>query len=135
MSALNVGLKHQETMLVEEKHLVPQVEPNWSGFDGMPPVFATAMMIGFMEQTCILALRPYLESGQNSVGISVEMSHVSASPIGETIKSEIELEEIDGKILQFVVRCHDSAGLIGEGRHKRAIIDVERFVSRLREIS
>ena len=43
----------------------------------------------------------------------------------------MELEEIDGRSLLFRVSCHDDAGLIGEGTHKRAIIDVNRFMERV----
>lgn len=34
-------------------------------------------------------------------------------------------------MLHFRVSCHDDAGLIGEGRPRRAVIDVARFMQRL----
>lgn len=130
---LLVGLKHSETMTVGKHHTVPDVEKSWKGFQDMPEVFATAMMIGFMEQTCIEGLRPYLQPNQHTVGIHVDMSHVAATPVGMTITAEIELVNIDGKTLVFKVSCRDDAGLIGEGTHKRAIIDVSRFNQRLKD--
>lgn len=131
MSTLVIGLSHRETMRVEARHTVPAVAPDWPGFADMPPVFATAMMVGFMEQTCITALRPYLQAGQHSVGTHVAMSHVAATPAGMTVTAEVELVEVEGRALTFRVSCRDDAGPIGEGTHRRAIIDVERFMGRL----
>lgn len=94
-------------------------------------MFATAMMVGFMEQTCIQALRPYLDEGQRTVGTHVDMSHVAATPVGMEVEACIELVEIQGKAVTFKVACRDAAGLIGEGLHRRAIIDLQRFEQRL----
>lgn len=131
MSTLVPGLSHSETMRVEARHTVPAVAPDWPGFADMPPVLATAMMVGFMEQTCITALRPYLQAGQHSVGTHVDMSHVAATPAGMTVTAVVELVGIEGRALTFRVSCRDDAGPIGEGTHRRAVIDVERFMGRL----
>jgi len=104
---------------------------DWPGFADMPAVFATAMMVGFMEQTCIEALRPYLEEGQRTVGTHVDMSHVAATPVGMVVEARVELVEVQGKALVFKVACSDEAGPIGEGVHRRAIIDLRRFEERL----
>lgn len=128
--ALLSGLHHSERMVVAPSHTVPQVA-DWPGFSDMPPVFATAMMVGFMEQTCIQALRPYLDEGQRTVGTHVEMSHVAATPVGMEVEARVELVEVQGKALTFKVSCLDAGGLIGEGLHRRAIIDQSRFLDRL----
>ena len=47
------------------------------------------------------------------------------------VVAEVELVEVKGKSLTFKVTCHDETGLIGEGRHQRAIIDLRRFEERL----
>ena len=128
---LKAGLTHTARMTVEDRHTVPRVEPGWSSFADMPPVFATAMMVGFIEATCIEALGPYLTPGQRTVGTHVEVSHVAATPLGMTVTATVELLEVDGRSLRFSVACHDDAGLIGEGTHRRAVIDLERFNARL----
>ncbi|HGK7302310.1 TPA: hypothetical protein ACJ509_000134 [Stenotrophomonas maltophilia] len=51
--SLQPGLRFEASQVVSAHQLVPNVAPDWPGFVGMPPVFATAMMIGFIEQTCI----------------------------------------------------------------------------------
>jgi len=132
LPALEVGLRHTETMIVDERLLVPALAAQWPDLADMPPAFATAMMIGFIEWTCIQALRPFLGEGQRSVGAHVDVSHVAATPAGMRVTASVELSEIDGRSLLFTVRCEDDAGLIGEGRHRRIIIDGDRFSARLK---
>ncbi|MGE9762859.1 thioesterase family protein [Pseudomonas sp. PDM20] len=132
---LAVGLTHNETLIVEQRHTVPQVATDWPGFADMPPVFATAMMIGFIEQTCIEGLRPVLTPEQRTVGTQVDVSHIAATPVGMKVTAAVELIAIDGKSLLFRVECRDEAGVIGAGTHRRAIIDLQRFVQRLGEKS
>ena len=127
---LQPGLCHVERMTVAARHTVPQLA-EWPSLADMPAVFATAMMVGFMEQTCIEALRPYLEPGQRTVGTHVDMSHVAATPVGMVVEARVELVEVQGRSLLFKVTCRDEAGLIGEGLHRRAIIDLQRFEERV----
>jgi fluoroacetyl-CoA thioesterase len=131
-SVLEVGLRHSERLLVEDRHTVPRVVPDWAGFADMPPVLATAMLVGFVENTCILGLRAFLTPEQRTVGTHVDISHVAPTPAGRTVTAEVELSRIDGKALEFKVRCHDEAGLVSEGTHRRAIIDFARFCQRLK---
>lgn len=132
-TALAVGLLHQEQFTVEPRHTVPQVDVHWPGFRDMPALLATAVMIGFMEQTCIQALRPYLSPEEHTLGIAVDVTHVAPMLPGAVVKATVELIAIDGKILHFLVSCFDEQGLIGKGEHKRAIIHVERFMQRTRQ--
>ena len=89
----------------------------------MPPVFATAQMIAFVEWTCVHALAPYLAPGQRTVGTRVEMTHSAATPIGMMVTAEVELVEIDGRRFRFHARCRDEVETIGEGFHERMVID------------
>jgi fluoroacetyl-CoA thioesterase len=101
VNGLKVGLTHTETFQVSPNHLVPKVEADWPGFNDMPEVLATAMMIGFMEQTCIQALRPYLTCQERTVGTHVDMSHISPTPTGMRITARVQLTAVDGKALTF----------------------------------
>ena len=99
--------------------------------DDMPPVLATAIMVGFIEATCIEAIAPHLDQGEHSVGIHVDVSHIAATPASMSITAEVELLEVNGRKLRFRVRAEDEDGLIGEGLHQRAIIDTGKFNDRL----
>ncbi|MDK1374838.1 MULTISPECIES: thioesterase family protein [unclassified Sinorhizobium] len=131
LPTLRAGLRHCERLTVTPFHTVPEVDDAWPGFRDMPPVFATAMMIGFIEQTCIEALRPYLTDEQHTVGTHVDVSHVAPTPVGMSVIADVELIAVNERSLLFKVSCCDEAGLIGEGTHRRAIIDLNRFTRRL----
>lgn len=133
LPVLEAGLCHSERMTVAPLHTVPEVDDSWPGFRDMPPVFATAMMIGFIEQTCIQALRPYLTTKQRTVGTRVDVSHVAATPVGMTVTVEVKLIAVEGRNLRFKVRCIDEAGVISEGAHERAIVTLDKFLQRVAE--
>ncbi len=130
-SPLITGLTHMQTMRVDPSLTVPSVSKTFTGFADMPPVFATAFMVGFIEWACIEALRPYLEPGQHTVGTHVDVSHIAATPIGMDVTAYVELVEIQGRKLRFRVSCRDAEGPIGTGFHERAIIDVAKFMNRV----
>lgn len=129
MTELSAGLTYSLTIKVTDDLTVPSVSPVYTGFADMPPVFATAYMVGFVEWTCIEALRPYLEPDQGTVGTHIDISHVGASPVGSKVTAEIELLAINKRKLRFKVTCRDEAGLIGEGFHERAIIKSDTFMA------
>ena len=39
------------------------------------------------------------------------------------VRAEVELVAVEGRRLTFAVKVFDERGLIGEGRHQRAVID------------
>lgn len=128
---LKPGLRHSKTLSVEAGLTVPQVSPSFGSFRDMPPVFATAFLVGFVEATCIEALQPYLTAGQRTVGTQVDLSHSAATPVGMTVTAEVELVAVEGRRLRFKVDCRDEVEPIGAGFHERFIIDAERFLQRV----
>ena len=67
------------------------------------------------------------------MGTLVNVTHVAATPMGATVRCESELVEIDRKRLVFNVSAYDDGGLIGSGMHERFIINVEKFMEKVRE--
>ncbi len=130
---LRVGLKHSETITVPAGLTVPEMADRFSGFAEMPPVFATAYLVAFVEWTCLRLLAPYLQPGQRSVGTRVELSHDAATPIGMRATAEIELVEFDGRRMRFKVACRDARDPIGSGFHERFLIDEAKFLKKLAE--
>jgi fluoroacetyl-CoA thioesterase len=128
---LKPGLKHSATIAVGEALAVPASGRLLGEIADMPPVFATANMIAFVEWTCVAALAPYLAPDQRTVGTRVEMTHIAATPIGMNVTAEIELVEIDGRRLRFKASCRDEVEPIGEGFHERMVVDHARFMQRL----
>lgn len=128
-NSLLAGITHKADLTITDGMLVPNVSADLTAFSDMPPVFATAMMIGFVEATCIECLAAHLEDGEHTVGTHVDVNHIAATPVGKTVRAEVELTDVSGRMLTFKVQVFDENGLIGEGHHKRAVILLERFMT------
>ncbi len=109
------GLKGEKQVLVCEHNVAGHVDK-----------FSTPSMIGLMEQAAIQAVHQFLDDGQTSVGFEVNVRHLAPSDIGATIIGHAELTEIDRNRLTFHVEAFDGEKKIGEGSHRRAIIDTDR---------
>lgn len=130
-SNLEPGLRFLQNLRVDGTLTVPAMASAFTGFDDMPPVFATAFMVGFIEWACVEALRPFLGSHERTVGTHVDVSHITATPVGMTVTADVELVAVEGRKLRFKVSCRDECGLIGEGFHERVIIDHLKFLARV----
>ena len=97
---------------------------------GTLPVFATPWMCALMEQASWTAVAPALEQGESTVGTKLNISHLSATPVGLSVRAESEVTLVDGKRLEFQVSAYDEKGLIGQGTHERFIITDERFLAK-----
>ena len=126
---LKPGLRHVQSLLVDQSLTVPAVSKAFA-FEDMPPVFATAYMVAFVEATCIEALAPYLEADEGTVGTQINMSHVAATPIGMSVTARVELVTMERRQLLFRVVCRDAKDMIGEGLHERFIINRPAFMAR-----
>ena len=118
---LEKGIKGTQTVEVVYENTATAVG------SGVLEVFATPCMLALMEKTACDSVIPYLEEGNGTVGTEVNIKHVSATPIGMTVRCESELIEVDGRRLVFTVAAYDDAGLIGEGTHERFIVNNEKF--------
>jgi len=97
--------------------------------DDFPDVFATSRMVALMELAAARALKPLLQPGQMSVGVTLNIRHTAATPIGLKVRAVATYLGPEGKLFRFKVQAFDDAGPIGEGEHTRAIIDAERLVT------
>src|SRR5450830_1742752 len=98
---------------------------------GLLEVFATPALIGLMENTAMKLIE--LPEGSSSVGTSINMKHLKASPIGEMIECTATIVAIDGRKYSFEIKATDSKGdLIGEATHERVIINIEKFMIKVK---
>ncbi|WP_429809082.1 thioesterase family protein [Ensifer sp. B1-9] len=125
------GLTHRQTIVIGEHLTVPAVSSAFTGFADMPPVFATAFLVGFVEWTCIEALRPYLSAGQRTVGVHVDLSHSAATPVGMAVTADVKLLSFSGRALRFGVTCRDEVEVISQGYHDRFLVETDRFMARV----
>ena len=119
------GLCHSETLVVEHKDTAAVYG------SGSLEVFATPAMIALMEKTCLEAVNAKIGEGNTTVGISVNIKHLKASPTGALIRCDAKLIDVDRKRLVFEVQCFEGDTLIGEGVHERFVVDSEKFMGKV----
>ena len=119
------GLCHTETLVVEHKDTAAVYG------SGSLEVFATPAMIALMEKTCLESVNSKIGEGNTTVGISVNIRHLKASPVGVKIRCDSKLIGVDRKRLVFEVQCFDGDTLIGEGVHERFVVDSAKFMAKL----
>ena len=96
------------------------------------PVFGTPYLAAMVENAAFTYLQQELPEGKSTVGTSIEVCHVSPSPVGMEITVTVEVTDIsaNGRMIDFKASASDAAGLIGEGVHQRAVITVDRFMEK-----
>ena len=109
------------TVVVAERHTA-RVRAS-----GTLDVFATPAMIELIEETAWKSVAGELEEGCATVGTSLQIKHLSATPVGMQVTCKTQLKEVDGRRLLFEVAVEDEVGRIGEGTHERFVIQAEKF--------
>ncbi len=84
-----------------------------------------------MERVARDLMERNLPEGYSSVGVWVDVRHLAATPVEAKVRVACEVIEIDGRKVDFRVEAWDEIEKIGEGRHQRVAIDVDRFLQRL----
>jgi Predicted thioesterase len=113
-----------QTIQVTENQTAKQIG------SGLLPVFATPALVALMENTAMQLIE--LPEGNSSVGISICVKHLKASPIGEKIECTATIVAIEGRKYSFEITATDSMGnLIGEATHERFLVNIEKFMSKL----
>lgn len=95
-------------------------------------VFSTPSMTLFVEMTSQELARPHLKPGQGQVGVSVNIRHLAPTPIGKKVRCESELVGIDRRRLTFKAKVYDDVEQVGEAEHERFVIDLDKYMARLK---
>jgi predicted thioesterase len=120
-----VGASATKTWVVTRDVTIARVD------ERLPAVFATPMMIYLMEIAAAEAIQPYLPEGWISVGVSVAVRHLAATPVGMTVTARAEVIAVDERTVTFSVEAYDEREKIGEGTHVRAPVELARFLQRI----
>jgi predicted thioesterase len=99
--------------------------------DGMPAVLSTPRLIGLIERTAREALDPFLEPGERTVGMEIDIRHLAPTPLGATVTCMARVIGAEGSSVNFHFEARDEHELIARGIHKRGIIRVESFARRV----
>jgi predicted thioesterase len=121
---ITVGMKGSVSTVVEREDTAAEVG------SGALLVYATPCMVALMEGAACEAIADEMAEEKTSVGIALDISHLSATPVGLEVWAEAEVTEVDGNTITFRVTAFDEKGKIGEGTHKRAIVTAQRFLDK-----
>ncbi|HTR61026.1 MAG TPA: thioesterase family protein [Candidatus Binataceae bacterium] len=126
MKPIPVGARGKFEQVVAKSHLASELDSS------LAQVMSTPTMIGMMELAAMDAIKPFLDPGEGSVGISIDAQHTAATPPKHRVRAEAEVTRSEGRRLEFTVTAFDEAEQIGSGTHRRAVIDTAKFNDRLK---
>lgn len=118
---LQPGIKAEKSLTVTDANTAKTMG------SGTLDVFATPAMVALIEQTAYTSIESELEPGWGSVGTSLNIQHLSATPVGMTVTATTELVEVDRRRLVFHAEVYDEKGLVGKGTHERFLVEKKKF--------
>lgn len=121
---ITVGLKGEVATVAEREDTALEVG------SGSLLVYSTPCMVALMEGAACEAIEECLTDTKTSVGTELNISHLSATPVGLEVRAEAEVTAVEGNTVTFKVTAYDEAGKIGEGTHKRVIVSIQRFLDK-----
>ncbi|MCP1767392.1 thioesterase family protein [Bradyrhizobium japonicum] len=124
LDKVTVGLMAEKLVTITPEMTVGHVVP------GMPEVYGTPMMILHMEMAAGSTIQPSLPAGYVSVGMMVDVRHLAATPVGRTVRAVARVVAVEARSVLFEVEAWDGGRKIGDGTHRRGVVDVAEFERR-----
>ncbi len=122
-----VGDTGQQVFTVLESHSIDIAD------DAALAVLSTPSLIWYLEHAARDALSGVLEPSETSVGISVDVEHVAATPKGHQVHCVARVIHVDRTLVTFQVTAEDAHEPIARGVHKRRVVSIERFQAHVRK--
>lgn len=119
------GTYRSQIYAVKEEHTASHIG------SGDLQVLSTPMLIAFMENTALHLLAEYLTPGHSSVGMHVDVRHLAPTAMGQTVRIEATVQDVNGRKVDFRVDAWEGDKLVGTGSHRRAVIEVARFLEEI----
>ena len=121
-----VGMTGEKTVMVTHDMTVQHF------LNTMPAVYATPIMILHMEMVSTASIVKCLPEGYVSVGMEVNVKHLAATLVGRDVHLNSRVIEVNPKSVLFAVDAWDGDRKIGEGTHRRGVVDMAKFEKRVR---
>ena len=121
------GATHSLLKQVDETMTVPYGRGDYALFADMPKVLATAALVTFVEAACADTLAEHLEEGEVSLGTVIDITHSAPTPVGATIRAEVEVTHVEPRSVTFSVTVLDDEDVVSMGTHTRGVVPRDRF--------
>jgi predicted thioesterase len=97
----------------------------------VPPVLSTPSLVNWMELTSRENVLPLLNPGEDTVGVSVHIKHLAATPVAMKVSVVSKLVKREGRTCTFEIEAFDELDKIAEATHERVAVSVAKFASRV----
>lgn len=121
---IKTGMTNTVYSLVSDKNTAEAFK------SGTLPVYATPAMAALMEQASAELAEVLLPDEWTSVGISMNIAHLSASPVNIKISATATVTAIDDRKITYAITASDESGLIGKGTHERFVVNKTKFLQK-----
>ena len=122
-----IGELGELTFVVTQQHAIDFAT------EQMPAVLSTPWLVWFLEHAAREAMLPLLDEQESTVGVHIEVDHLAATPLGQTVKCSARVINTDDRLISFQLEAHDEQERIARGLHKMHVIQCERFAKRVKE--
>ncbi|MBP3242871.1 MAG: thioesterase family protein [Ruminococcus sp.] len=124
MKDVTIGACASAELTVNDQNLAVNVG------SGSLEVFATPEMVMLMEKAACKCMEQFIDDGETTVGTEMNVKHIAATPKGMTVTANACVTEVNGREIVFKVTASDQSGAIGEGIHKRFLVNSEKFTAK-----
>jgi len=125
MGRCDPGLKSTHELEVTDEHTASALG------SGDVPVLGTPAILMLAERACVAAITDDLPTHETSVGTWAEVEHLRATAVGRTVCAQATLIGHHGRRLEFNVIVEEAGETIARVRHRRVLVDRERFLQKL----
>jgi fluoroacetyl-CoA thioesterase len=94
-------------------------------------VYATPMLVRDVEIAARDLIGRHLDTGEDTVGIRIELDHLAATLLGMPVELTVKLTGVEGRVVTVDFEGRDSVDVICRGRHRRFVVDVAATQARL----
>jgi len=125
--AITVGMTNEMKLKTGPEHSAQKFYPK------VPDVFGTPFLGGLFEGVSADLMAPHLGPGETSVGTSMNLNHIAATPLGMEVRAVTEVTAVEkgGRQITFKLEAFDEKEKIGDAVHTRFTINLEKFLQRL----
>ena len=125
---MEVGAQSLRTYVVQPQETAKAFE------SGDFEVLATPRLVGMFESVAKDMLGATLTPENTSVGVHVDLKHLKATAVGQTVEIMVTVTAIEGRRYTFALRAVDASNdVIGEGTHTRVVVNRQRFLEGLKK--
>jgi len=94
------------------------------------PVVAQSHLSNIMEHAAIIAIGDYLEPGESTVFVSMQLNSINPASIGAELRGNARCVEVDGRNLTFECDVFDGERQIASAILKRTTVERVSFLAR-----